>query len=106
MGPSLSAMRERGSLDRVEGLGRGPGLAELHLFYRGDQLFMGRGPDASLAPLFDDEAVDEIDLGAAALLHVLAHRWALVLAPLLRVAQGKHQALDLVERGAVAFRGA
>src|SRR6202035_2800944 len=54
----------------------------------------------------DDDAVYEIDLGAPALLHVLPHRRALVLAALLRIAQRQHQRFDLVEGGAVAFRSA
>src|SRR4029077_11218316 len=58
---------------------------------------------ARAAPL-DDDAVDEIDLGAPSLLHVLPHRRALVLAALLRIAQRQHQRFDLVEGGAVALR--
>ena len=65
---------------------------------------MGRDRQADLAPLLDDDAVDEVDLGAPALLHVLAHRRALVLAALLRIAQRQHQRFDLVEGGAVALR--
>src|SRR5262249_31236703 len=86
--------------------GRGLSLAQLHFLHRRDQLLVGGGRDAGLAALFDDDAVDEVDLGAPALLHVLAHRWPLLLASLLRVAQGQHQAFDLVERGAVALGGA
>src|SRR5438876_9432565 len=98
--------RRSRSSDRVEVLGRGRSLAEFNLFYRRDQLLVRRDRQADFAALLDDDAVDEVDLGAPALLHVLAHRRALVLAPLLRVAQRQHQAFDLVERSAVALRGA
>ena len=87
-------------------LGRGRRLPELDAFHGRDQLFVRRGGAADLAPALDDDAVDEVDLGAAALLHVLAHRRPLVLAALLRVAQRQHQRFDLVERGPVAFGGA
>src|SRR5438105_1762319 len=93
-------------LNRVEVLGRGRGLAELDLLDRRDQLLVGRYRQADGAASLDDDAVDEVDLGAPPLLHVLAHRRALVLAALLRVAQRQHQGFDLVERGAVALRGA
>src|ERR1044071_2505965 len=105
-GPHRRGQISKAALNRVEVLGRRRGLAQFDLLHRGNQLFVGRGRDAGLAPLLDDHAVDEVDLGAATLLHVLAHRGALMLAALLRVAQRQHQALDLVERGAVAFRGA
>src|SRR6202040_2730687 len=93
-------------LDRVEMLGGGRRLAEFDLLDRRDQLLVRRYRQADRATPLDDDAVDEIDLGAPALLHVLAHRRALVLAALLRIAQRQHQRLDLVEGGTVAFRGA
>src|SRR5256885_13488083 len=91
-------------LNRVEVLGRGRSLTELDLFDCRDQLLVGRYRPADRAAALDDDAVDEVDLGAPALLHVLAHRRALVLAALLRVAQGQHQGFDLIERSAVALR--
>src|SRR5215204_1351525 len=96
----------RRALDPVEVVWRGWRLAELDLLHRGDQLLVGRRGAADLTASLDDDAVDEVDLGAPALLHVLAHRRALVLAALLRVPERQHQRFDLVERGAVALRGA
>src|SRR5215213_8983627 len=84
-------------LDRVKVVGRRRRLAELDLLHRRDQLLVGRRGTADLTPLLDDHAVDEVDLGTAALLHVLPHRRTLVLAALLRIAQRHHQRFDLVE---------
>src|SRR5438132_4978832 len=87
-------------------LGRMRRLAEFDLLDRRDQLLVGRYRQADRAAALDDDAVDEIDLGAPSLLHVLSHRRALVFAPLLRVAQRQHQRFDLVEGSSVALRGA
>ena len=79
-------------------------MAQFDPLHRRDQLFVGRGREADLAPALDDDPVDEVDLGAPTLLHVLSHRRALVLAALLRVPEGQHQRFDRVKRGPVAFR--
>src|SRR5215207_4171373 len=95
----------RRALDPVEVVWRGWRLAELDLLHRGDQLLVGRRGAADLTALLDDDAVDEVDLGTPALLHVLAHRRALVLAALLRVPERQHQRFALVQRRPVALRG-
>ena len=65
---------------------------------------MRRRGAADPGTALDNDAVDEVDLGAPTLLHVLTHRRPLCLAAPLRVAQGQHQRLDLLQGAAVAFR--
>src|SRR5262249_28732449 len=66
-------LRRRLGSDPVKVLRFGRCLAVLDPLDPFDQLDMARGGDADfLAPLSDD-AVDEVDLGAPALVHVLTH---------------------------------
>src|SRR5690242_10837393 len=65
---------------------------------------ISRRVDAALLALADDEAVQEVDLGAAALQHVLRHGGALLGGNGLVLRQELR--LDLAERRRVAFAGA
>jgi hypothetical protein len=62
-----------GALDRVEVIRLGGDLAELDLFDLFDELDVGRGGDADFLALGGDHPIDEVDLGAPALQHVLTH---------------------------------
>src|SRR3954470_6222856 len=53
-------------------------FAALDLFDQIDQALVGAGGEADLFALAHDKAVQELDLGAAALEHVLAHRRPLI----------------------------
>ena len=64
---------------------------------------MRRCRDADLGALLGDGAVHELDLGAAALRHVLRHRWPLQIAARRGIRAGQHQRLDLFQRAAIAF---
>src|ERR1700731_4518756 len=66
---------------------------------------MARRGNADLAPLLRDPPVDEVDLGAAALVHVLAHRRARQIAAGVRVERSEDRGFDLVECCRVALRG-
>src|SRR4051812_20025345 len=65
---------------------------------------MGRRGNANLRALFGDEAVHELDLGAAALRHVLRHGRPLQVTARRGVGASQHQRLDLIQRAAIAFR--
>ena len=69
-------------------------LAKLDLLYRHDQLFVRRNMQAEGLTTLDDDAVEVVDLGAPAFLHVLAHRRPLRLAAILRVAHSEQQRFD------------
>src|SRR3712207_3494089 len=60
------------------GFRAGPHLAALNALDRLDDGGVGRNRDAELGRLGDDEPVHVLDLGAAALRHVLAHGGALL----------------------------
>src|SRR6266851_7528272 len=64
---------------------------------------VGRGRDADLLALAHDKAVEERDLGAAALEHVLAGRRAVFAAAALRA--GQAVIVDLLLRGSIALAG-
>src|SRR6266436_8697485 len=92
--------------DRVEVFRLGRDLAVLDPLDGVDQFDVARRGHADLAPLLGNDAVDEVNLGAAAFVHVLAHRGARQIAAGVRVQRGEDRRLDLVERPRVAFRGA
>src|SRR5215469_9111513 len=96
---------EEGS-DRVEVLGPGRDLAELDLLDDLDELGVGGGGTAHFLALGGDQPVDEIDLGAPAFEHILAHRRAGQFAPGVRLQTGEDLRFDLLERGAVTLAGA
>jgi hypothetical protein len=62
-----------------------PGFGLLDELHRLDQPDMARTRNADLASLFGDDAVDKVDLGAPALVHVLAHRPARQIAAGVRI---------------------
>src|SRR5207247_3435820 len=65
---------------------------------------VGRGRDADLLALAHDKAVEERDLGAAALDHVLTGRRAVLAAAALRA--GQAVVIDLLLRRSIALAGA
>src|SRR5580658_1968904 len=69
-----------------------------------DQRRVGARRQPDLLALADHEAVEELDLGAPPLDHVLTHRRALAARALLRV--GEPALLDLLHRRRVALAGA
>src|SRR5215470_16739506 len=104
-----AAARERAEpnlLDIVQVLGLRGDLAEFDLFDRRDELDVGWSGDADLRAFGGDDAVDIVDLGAAALEHVLPHRRPRELAAGVRLQRGQDLRFDLVERGSVALGGA
>src|SRR5260370_3224414 len=92
-----------GELDRVEVLRLGRDLAELDLFDLFDELHVGWGGATDFLAFGGDQPVDEIDLGATALQHVLTHRWPRQLGAGVRLQRGEDRRFDFVERGPVPF---
>src|SRR5262249_60904000 len=74
IGTHPAAAKDWSRSDRVEIVGLCREFAEFDLLDLLDELFVGRGRAADCAALGGDEPVDEVDLGAPALQHVLAHR--------------------------------
>src|SRR5271155_317791 len=85
-------------------LGVGLELAALDPLDDIDQRGIGARRQPDLLALADDETVEELDLGAPALDHVLAHRRALAARALLRI--GEPARIDLLQRRLVALAGA
>src|SRR5260370_15963442 len=92
-----------GDSDRVEVLGSCRDLAELDLFDLFDELHVGWGGATDFLAFGGDQPVDEIDLGATALQHVLTHRWPRQLAAGVRLQRGQDRRFYFVKRGPVPF---
>src|SRR5215469_9061193 len=75
--------------NRVQVLRLGRDLAELDLFHLFDELCVGRGGTADFLALGGDQPIDEVDLGAPALEHVLPHRRPRQFAAGVRLQAGK-----------------
>src|SRR5271170_4753891 len=86
----LSALsyRQRDS-DPIQIFGCGRRLAVLHRLDRGDQPDVRADIAPDLLPLGGDYAIDEVDLGAPALDHILTHRRARQLAAGIGVQPGE-----------------